>query len=50
VRPLVARYEVRYAGRLTAGSPESTRLPMFKSDGAERIQPCRRLPVARLRL
>ena len=34
VRLIVARCEVRYTGRLTAVLPESTRLLMFKSDGA----------------
>jgi RecB family endonuclease NucS len=34
VRLIVARCEVRYTGRLNAVLPESTRLLMFKSDGA----------------
>jgi len=34
VRLIVARCEVRYAGRLTAVLPESTRLLILKSDGS----------------
>jgi RecB family endonuclease NucS len=34
VRLIVARCEVRYTGRLNAVLPESTRLVIFKSDGA----------------
>ena len=34
VRLIVARCEVRYFGRLSAGLPESTRLLIFKNDGS----------------